>query len=63
MEMEKEVFQQVQAALLNSEGDPRRAVEVALRAVSEFAVSELSWTPTQVSDLAEYASLLTPFNS
>lgn len=37
---EKEVFDSVQAALLNSECSPSKAVEIALQTVREFAEAE-----------------------
>lgn len=36
----KETFDAVQAALLNSECSPQEAVDLALRAVAQFAVAE-----------------------
>jgi hypothetical protein len=38
--LEKEVFEAVQAALLNSQCSPEMAVKVALQAVAQFATSE-----------------------
>jgi 6-pyruvoyl-tetrahydropterin synthase len=38
--MKSEVVQEVQAALLNSSGDPKEEVQQALEAVATFAVIE-----------------------
>lgn len=47
---EKEVFQRVQAALLDSESPPREAVRMALRAIVGFADGEDAFlSPSKVA--------------
>lgn len=38
--LEKETYDEIQAALLNSQIDPKMAIFLALRVVAEFAVGE-----------------------
>lgn len=46
-----DVYEEVQAALLNSEGDPREQVYNALRATLGFAQSELDLGPSELRSM------------
>jgi hypothetical protein len=52
---ENEVFDAVEAALLNSSGDPNDEVFDALEAVAGFSFLEVDMTETQFMDMAREA--------
>lgn len=56
--MSENIYEQVQAVLLNSEGDPRHVVSEAMRALLEFADGEgVRVLPDNVLTKDEWAAL------
>jgi hypothetical protein len=54
-DVKSDVFEQVEAALLDSQGDPKREVDNALGAVAKFAVIECEISLTDFLKRAEAA--------